>query len=283
MERNCYSQKFGGFWTEEKLRLFTRYLEAYLKALQYQKFHKIYIDAFAGTGEIETKDRDILIPGSVKRALSASKRFDKYIFIEKDPNKVSQLKELIDTKFSYLSDRIYIRCGDANEELQKLAHKYDWIHNRGLLFLDPFATSVEWETLKEIAQTQAIDVWYLFPLAAVNRMMPNNGKIDLNCEKNITRILGSHEWKKEFYKQSREVSLFDSQSEEVTKDANTDQIKEYIIKRLNSIFPCVSQKPRILRNSKNAPMFLFCFAISSTSKKAQKLGLKIANYILDKF
>ena len=91
---------------------------------------------------------------------------------------------------------------------------------------------MDWETLKEIAQTQAIDVWYLFPLAAVNRMMPNNGKIDLNCEKNITRILGSHEWKKEFYKQSREVSLFDSQSEEVTKDANTDQIKEYIIKRL---------------------------------------------------
>lgn len=102
MERNCYSQKFGGFWTEEKLRLFTRYLEAYLKALQYQKFHKIYIDAFAGTGEIETKDRDILIPGSVKRALSASKKFDKYIFIEKDPNKVSQLKELLSIQNSVI-------------------------------------------------------------------------------------------------------------------------------------------------------------------------------------
>ena len=50
------SQKFGGKWTEEKLNIFTSYLEAYLIALQNQKFKKIYIDAFAGTGEIETSD-----------------------------------------------------------------------------------------------------------------------------------------------------------------------------------------------------------------------------------
>ena len=43
-------QKFGGEWTEEKLNIFTCYLEAYLVALQHQKFKKIYIDAFAGTG-----------------------------------------------------------------------------------------------------------------------------------------------------------------------------------------------------------------------------------------
>jgi three-Cys-motif partner protein len=50
------SQKFGGNWTEEKLNIFTSYLDAYLIALQNQKFKKIYIDAFAGTGEIETSD-----------------------------------------------------------------------------------------------------------------------------------------------------------------------------------------------------------------------------------
>ena len=45
-------QKFGGEWTEEKLNIFTCYLEAYLVALQHQKFKKIYIDAFAGTGKM---------------------------------------------------------------------------------------------------------------------------------------------------------------------------------------------------------------------------------------
>ena len=48
------SQKFGGDWTAKKLNIFTSYLDAYLIALQNQKFKKIYIDAFAGTGEIET-------------------------------------------------------------------------------------------------------------------------------------------------------------------------------------------------------------------------------------
>lgn len=50
------SQKFGGDWTAKKLNIFTSYLDAYLIALQNQKFKKIYIDAFAGTGEIETSD-----------------------------------------------------------------------------------------------------------------------------------------------------------------------------------------------------------------------------------
>ena len=47
------TQKFGGAWTQEKLNIFTSYLEAYLIALQNQNFKKIYIDAFAGTGKIE--------------------------------------------------------------------------------------------------------------------------------------------------------------------------------------------------------------------------------------
>ena len=36
-------QKFGGEWTEEKLNIFTCYLEAYLVALQHQKFKKIFL------------------------------------------------------------------------------------------------------------------------------------------------------------------------------------------------------------------------------------------------
>ena len=44
------TQKFGGAWTQEKLNIFTSYLEAYLIALQNQNFKKIYIDAFAVAG-----------------------------------------------------------------------------------------------------------------------------------------------------------------------------------------------------------------------------------------
>ena len=67
-------QKFGGNWTEEKLNIFTSYLDAYIIALQNQKFKKIYIDAFAGTGEIETSDggQYLVAPPSVHWRLRRS-------------------------------------------------------------------------------------------------------------------------------------------------------------------------------------------------------------------
>lgn len=66
----------------------------------------------------------------------------------------------------------------------------------------------------------------------------------------------------------------------MVKDANTDHIKEYILSRLGTIFPCVSKHALIFRNSRNSPMFLFCFAIASESPKAQGLALRMADYIL---
>lgn len=68
--------------------------------------------------------------------------------------------------------------------------------------------------------------------------------------------------------------------ERIVKDANPDHIKEYILSRLGTIFPCVSKHARIFRNSRNSPMFLFCFAIASESPKAQGLALRMADYIL---
>jgi three-Cys-motif partner protein len=83
MDKSETLQKFGGNWTEEKLNIFTRYLEAYLIALQKQRFGKVYIDAFAGTGEIETRDGEQCLIGSAKRALAAERKFDQYYFIER--------------------------------------------------------------------------------------------------------------------------------------------------------------------------------------------------------
>ena len=46
-------QQFGGKWTVEKLDILKRYIHFYTTALKRQNFHLIYIDAFAGTGNIE--------------------------------------------------------------------------------------------------------------------------------------------------------------------------------------------------------------------------------------
>ena len=280
------SQKFGGDWTAKKLNIFTSYLDAYLIALQNQKFKKIYIDAFAGTGEIETSDGEAYLAGSAKRALSAEKRFDYYYFIESDESKASELEHMIDTEFPHLKRFTTVYRGDANEKLGKIINDIDWRFSRGLLFLDPYATQVDWATLERVAGTKSIDVWYLFPFSALNRMLPKNGKYG-SWENTIDRLLGDNGWRTEFYKKDPQVSLFDlglidggEDEDRVIKDASLEHIKEYIISRLETTFPCVSNNPRIFKNSKESTMFLFCFAISNESVAAQRLALRIAEHIL---
>ena len=262
-------------------------MDAYLVALQNQKFKKIYIDAFAGTGEIETSDGGQYLVGSAKRALSANKKFDHYYFIEADEQKESELREMINTEFPHLTRSVTIYCGDANEKLVQIINDVDWRYNRGLLFLDPYATQVNWTTLENVAKTKSIDVWYLFPFSALERMLPRNGKYE-KWEDCIDRLLGASGWQTEFYKKDSQLTLFDilpnktgvQDEERLVKDANPEHIKEYIISRLETIFPCVSKHPRIFRNSRRSPMFLFCFAISNESQPAQSLALRIANHIL---
>ena len=117
------SQKFGGNWTEEKLNIFTSYLDAYLIALQNQKFKKIYIDAFAGTGEIETSDGGQYLVGSAKRALASEKKFDHYYFIEADSQKAGELQDMINSEFPQMRRIVTIFCGDANDKLAEIVKK----------------------------------------------------------------------------------------------------------------------------------------------------------------
>lgn len=124
-------QKFGGNWTEEKLNIFTSYLDSYLIALQNQKFKKIYIDAFAGTGEIETSDGGQYLVGSAKRALASEKKFDHYYFIEADSQKAGELQDMINAEFPQMRQIVTTYCGDANDKLAEIISSVDWRYNRG--------------------------------------------------------------------------------------------------------------------------------------------------------
>jgi three-Cys-motif partner protein len=160
-------QKFGGDWTIEKLDIFSSYLEAYLTALKNYKFKKVYIDAFAGTGNITSRDGTQMIAGSARIALSSQLQFDKYYFIEADTDKAAALQKMVDTEFASIKYKVHIYVNDANNELSKICSSIDWRYNRALLFLDPYATQVAWTTLETIAKTEAIDMWYLFPFQAL--------------------------------------------------------------------------------------------------------------------
>jgi len=99
---------FGGKgWTDDKLEVMRRYFTAYAQALKNQSFRKLYIDAFAGTGErADTHTRrsvgrnlfgddevDIgaVKDGSARIALSIEPPFDQYIFVDQSREHVEAL------------------------------------------------------------------------------------------------------------------------------------------------------------------------------------------------
>jgi three-Cys-motif partner protein len=270
---------FGGDWTIEKLDILTKYCNFYLAALKAKSFQKVYIDAFAGSGNVHLNDGSI-IDGSAKLALGATIKFDKYIFIEKDKRKVQELNDLILQNYFELKERIEVYHDDCNSRIIKLCESLDWKTNRAIMFLDPFAMALKWETLKKIAKTKAIDVWYLFPFSATTRLMTKNGTIENSWKAKLTDIFGDEGWFREFYQPSQQLCLFDDDPPRYCKDANLDSMKKYICSRLKTIFPAVADNPRVLFNTKNTPLFLFCFAVSNDNPKAIRLALKVADHIL---
>lgn len=272
-------QKFGGLWTEQKLEMVSKYLNFYLIALKYQRFKKVYIDVFAGTGSILSKDEERVLAGSAKRALSIEEKFDKYYFVEYDKDKVIELKNMVHDEFPNLEDRVVIRQGDANIQLLRILAEIDWTNTRGVLFIDPFATQFEWNSLIEVAKSKSLDIWYLFPIGALNRLLKNDGDLDPTWEKCVDRLLGDQDWKAAFYKVSPQQSLFGN--EEIEKDGSVSNMREYIIAKMRKVFPGVAPNPYVFRGPTNSPLFLFCFAVSNDKPKAYGLALKVAEHILN--
>ncbi|MBQ8619217.1 MAG: three-Cys-motif partner protein TcmP [Clostridia bacterium] len=274
-------QSFGGAWTIEKLSILSDYLDFYVTALKNQPFQLIYIDAFAGTGKIRMGDTNEEIDGSAKLALQAKERFAEYIFIEKNKEYANELKQMVTDEFPTHKSRVKIVSDDCNTVLLDICNKVDWKKVRAVLFLDPYAADVKWETLQAIAATGAIDVWYLFPFNAVNRMMKKKGDIDPSWKKKLNSILGDGSWETEFYKEDPQISLFDTPgTHSMIRTASTASLKTYIENRLRTVFSAVSQHSRILYNSRNSPLFLFCFAVSNKNPTAQRLAMKVADHIL---
>lgn len=285
---------FGGDWTAVKLDILRQYLAAYSTALSEKSFQTAYIDAFAGTGYRSLRTADSsggllfpdlaedasqgLLEGSARMALRVEPRFHRYIFIEKDEARCQELEKL-KHEFPEVGSSIAVRSGEANQVIRDLCRK-NWSRHRAVLFLDPYGLQVEWDTVQSIAQTGAIDLWLLFPLGiGVNRLLPRSGRIPDGWRHRLNLFLGTSDWEKAFYTQQTTINLFGNEETTVVK-ATVEAIGQYFVDRLKTVFPGVAANPRVLMNSSNCPLYLFCFAVSSPNPRAREIALRIANHIL---
>ena len=257
-------RSYGGSWTIEKLDILEKYLDAYTTALKGQPFKLAYIDAFAGTGyvELDEKDQDAssFIRGSAKRALDIkNKPFDKLIFVEKDPDRCTELENL---RKEHHGRDIQIENSEANRFLKEL--QPNWNNWRGVLFLDPFATEVEWSTIEAIAGFNALDTWILFPVSAISRMLPTSKQpeeIDPKWAARLTKVYGDQSWRG-LYRRSGQLDFF----------GQIYHLRTRGVKRLVSIYKenlkalfgdRFLDQSRTLKNSRNSPLFEFLFCVGN--------------------
>jgi three-Cys-motif partner protein len=281
-------QRFGGDWTNEKLERVRKYLSAYTTIMSRQPFRFAYIDAFAGTGyrtikkeegheELPFPDLDSFLDGSARIALQVEPRFTRYIFVEQSKSRFAELQKLRE-EFPNIQNDIILVNNDANSYLQDLCLNYSWKTNRAVLFLDPFGLEVNWDTIIAVANTKAIDLWYLFPLGvAVNRMLTKSGQISAVWRERLNRLFGDEGWYDVFYRTIKTPGLF-GEEEMIQKIGDFSLISQYFVRRLKTVFAEVADNPLPLLNSHNNPLYLLCFA--SGNPKGSKTAIKIAQDIL---
>lgn len=289
--------KFGGNHTKIKLELVRLYIDFYTRVLKNQPFKLIYIDPFAGSGECEVKtsrqlkDKNTIdafentehqpaisntttIDGSAKIALEIDRLFDEYYFIENDSSRYKQLEEL---KQQHTDKEIHLYKGDANHKLIEILENINWNNSRAIIFVDPYGMETEWETLTKIANTKAVDLWYLFPLSGVYRQAANDyEKVDKDKAAAIDRMLGTNKWRTTFYENKQDDMFSDDPLRQ--RIACVEDIVRFARERLNTIFASVPE-PRILPDKGSAQFALF---FAAANPKAATLALRGADHILKK-
>ncbi len=287
--------EFGGDWTTDKLERLRKYLQAYTKIFTTNRnaryFKTIYVDAFAGTGHrVGTTKRaakpaatdDTTDPeaesfkkGSARIALEVEPSFNRFIFVERDAGRVSELQAL---RAEFPGRAVQIEQGDANAFLKQWCGETDWKKHRAVVFLDPYGMQVDWQTLEALATTKAVDLWLLFPLGvAVNRLLTRAGPPTTKWAEALTRIFGTKDWEPTFYPRKQEETLWGPE-ETQRKDATLEAIGRFFLNRLSTIFEKVAENPLPLLNSTHTPIYLLCFAAGNP--KGAKPAVDIARDIL---
>jgi len=274
-QTNISGSHFGGQWTKEKLTIIDDYLRFYTTAMSKQRVNLVYIDAFAGSGKTVLSD-GTEVDGSAILSLKYS--FDEYYFIDIDEGRIKELKEVIKTRYPGKTDSIHIINGNCNDELKRVLSSLTK-YQRGVMFLDPYALELDWAVLDEASKTGILDIWYLFPVNALTRNLPRDKQYTDATSAKIDSILGTHDWENVLYQEDPQLTLFGTTNYD---RVNFDELVKYISTRLASTFAYVSPKSRILKNSKNSPLFILYFLMTNNSPKAIGLGSKVVTQIFEK-
>ena len=296
----CVPSSWGGLWTEEKLDAFEKYVNAYLTIMNVFRdrynWKLIYFDGFAGSG---TRNDDGSQPvselmldlfkddcieeeelntykGAAERVLGIKQSgFDQYVFVDKYKTSSLQLEERL-MPFSKEKNLVF-KTSDANEQVIILAKAMQKSNSfASLVLLDPFGMQVDWTSIEQLKGTRT-DLWILIPTGViVNRLLDR--KCELTHIDKLTSFFGKDEaYLKNYFYEIRTVDTLFGETEIVEKVKKPiEKIAELYIEQLKTIFRYVTEKPLVLYNTRNTPIFHFTCASNNET------AIKIASQIISK-
>lgn len=197
-----------GIWSEVKLAIIKEYASAYSKILSRSKprlwWH--YIDAFAGPGVHLSKTTHEIVEGSPLIALKTVPPFSEYHFIDSDPARAKQLREMAGPR-----EDVHIYSKDCNDILlEKVFPTVRYAdYRRALCLLDPYNINLKWEVIEAAGQSGSIEIFLNFMIMDINRNVLRRNR-DLAIQSKIdqlTRLWGDETWQDAAY--SSEGKLFD--------------------------------------------------------------------------
>lgn len=266
-----------GKWSQDKLELLAKYLEAYSIIMNKQKEKWLtkyyYIYAFAGSIRPRAKDEENrYIEGSPLRALQIKPQFDGYWFIDISSQRIERIERLKD---DFCDCNIEVYHGNCNHVLcDQLIPKFNSSSTRAFVFLDPYGLSIDWETITKLAKTKKCDIFINFSVMGVTRILPKEIEPKEESIQLLDRIMGNTDWLAEIYQSRKYIqpSLFPEQNEKISSlkrdTIQADELANLYCKQLKELFAYVS-KPVLMKNSTNSVLYALCLA--SHNKTAVKI------------
>ncbi|MBD2461927.1 three-Cys-motif partner protein TcmP [Oscillatoria sp. FACHB-1407] len=288
--RGSEGEDIIGRWSEGKLDLLAQYLQAYSTIMSNQKTSNnptgkpwlrayYYIDAFAGSVKPVAKDEQRYIDGSPLRALQTEPRFDGYWFIDVSPQRIERVERL---REDFPDCIIETRLGDCNDVLRNdiIPKVLRSPKQRTFVFLDPYGLQVDWETVRELANTRTCDIFINFSVMGVTRLLPRDQNPEPEVVEQLSKVMGSTNWITQIYREppATQLDLFGNPSEpSLSRDTiRSEWLASLYTNQLRELFRYVS-RPVLMKNSTNSALYALCLASHNET------AIRITNDIFNRY
>lgn len=259
-------------WAAKKLDYLKRYTDMFATAMRNKPWRALnYIDLFAGPGKCRHENTSEVYLGSPLLALTTSKPFDHYYFVDLETDNVQALQQR--GQYSPHINRIQYFTEDCNtavyritDDIRRMDREYiagKW-SCLNLAFLDPEGLELHWDTIKALAEFRT-DLVIHYSRNGVQRNLPKC--VDCPEETSLDRFFGTREWRN-IYQKGLHSGMYGELLQFYKQNLYTLGYVE--IKSDDELW-----RAPLMRNTKNAPLYQLLFV--SKNSLGEKFWHSVTN------